>query len=163
MKRLLPDTNIYGELILDKDYEPIKNKILASCVIHGFEIVRRELRDVPKNVILDGRKLRLSLLHIYDELIKKSYPLTPEIELLAAQYFKEYKALGGSKSYYKLHNDFCVVACATIHQIDIVVSEDNKSMLVENALRAYDIVNLKEKRRTPQFFGYLEFKRWLSE
>lgn len=163
MKRLLPDTNIYGELILDKDYERLKNKIQSSCVIHGFEVVRSELRDVPKQVVLDGKKLRISLLHIYDELIKKSYPLTPEIEELSSQYFKEYKALGGSQAYDKLHNDFCVVACATIHQIDIVVSEDNKSMLVENALRAYNLINSKEKRRTPGFLGYLEFKRWLSE
>ncbi|HIG93221.1 TPA: type II toxin-antitoxin system VapC family toxin [Candidatus Woesearchaeota archaeon] len=163
MKRLLPDTNIYGELILDKDYELLKNKILALCVIHGFEIVRGELRDVPRNVLLEGKKLGLSLLHIYDELIKKSYPLTPEIEELSTKYFQEYKSLGGSKSFDKLHNDFCVVACATIHQIDIVVSEDNKSMLVESALRAYDIINSKEKRRTPSFLGYLEFKRWLVE
>ena len=163
MKRLLLDTNIYGELILDKEYELLKNRIKLGCVIHGFEVVRDELRDVPKNVILEGKKLRLSLLHIYDEIIKKSYLLTPEMEELADKYFKEYAALGGSKSYHKLHNDFCVVACATIHQIDIVVSEDNKSMLVENALKAYDLVHSKEKRRTPHFLGYLEFKRWLGE
>lgn len=162
MKRLLADTNIYGELALDKEYELLKNKIKSTCIVHGFEIVRRELRAVPKNAVLNDRKLRLALLHIYDEITKKSYPLTLEIEELCRYYFKEYRAFGGSKSFDKLHNDFCVVACATIHQIDIVVSEDNKSMLVENALKAYDLVNEHNNRKTPRFIGYLEFKRWLS-
>ncbi len=119
MKRLLLDTNIYGEFILDRDFLKLKEEIQNKFVIHGFKIIRNELRDVPKEIKLERKNLRISLLHIYDELVKKDY------------------------------------------QIDVVVSEDNKSMLTENALKAYRIINALEKKKTPNFIGYLEFKRWL--
>ena len=163
MKRLLLDTNIYGELVFDADYSQLKNKISQQCVIHGFDVVRKELRDVPKKIKVYNHSLRISLLHIYDEMIAKSYPLTEEISRLAHQYYKMYRDLGGSKSQEHMFNDLTVVACASLHQIDIVVSEDNKSMLVENALKAYSLINEEQKIRTPEFIGYLQFKRWLSE
>ena len=161
MKRFLLDTNIYGELILDSDFVKIKTEIAEKAVIHGFKVIRDELRDVPKKIKLNRNNLRIGLLHIYDELISKSYPLTAEIGKLSNDYYKIYRKLGGSKEQGKIIDDFLIVACAAIHQIDIVVSEDNKSMLVENALKAYDLVNALKKKRTPKFIGYLEFKRWL--
>ncbi len=163
MKRFLFDTNIYGELVLDAQFELLKEKIKLKCIVHGFAPVRQELRDVPKKVRIEGGSLRLSLLHLYDELIKKVYPLTPKIEALSTAYYQTYRELGGSRSFDKQYIDFCVVACATIHQIDIVVSEDNKSILVENSLKAYDLVNIKQGKKTPQFIGYLKLKRLLDE
>ncbi|MEW5896276.1 MAG: hypothetical protein AB1668_01160 [Nanoarchaeota archaeon] len=88
---------------------------------------------------------------------------TQEIKGLAGDYYEAYRQLGGSKGHDVMFDDFSIVACATIYQIDIVVSEDNKTMLTENALKAYDLVNSLQKKRTPSFIGYLEFKRWLSE
>ena len=38
--------------------------------------------------------------------------------------------------------------------MDIVVSEDEKTMLTENAIHAYRLVNGIFKTRTPQFIGY---------
>ena len=163
MKRLLLDTNIYGELIFDADLDNLKDKIKEGCVIHGFDIVRKELRNTPKESHQFGKNVRLSLLFLYDDLIKKSYSITEDMNELSYLYYTTYRTLGGSKSFDDLKNDFCVVACATIHQIDIVVSEDNKTMLVENALKAYDIVNSSRKVKTPEFIGYLKFKRWLHE
>ncbi len=163
MKRLLADTNIYGELVLDADYSCLKEAIAQKYVLHGFTVVRKELRDTPKTAQVYGKNLRTALLHVYDELTKKSYPLTNEIEDLAKNYHVVYRQLGGIRSYNKLGNDFCVVACAAIHQIDVVVSEDNKSMLSELALKSYALVHALRKRRTPTFIGYLEFKRWLRE
>lgn len=163
MKRLLLDTNIYGELVLDADFEALKRSILLHCVVHGFRVIRDELRDVPKDNMIGGKSLRLSLLHIYDEFTKKSYPLTDDIRQLGELYFKEYRNLGGSKAPEKMIPDLWIVACATMNQIDIVVSEDNKSMLTENALKAYDTVNTVHQKKTPNFIGYLELKRWLLE
>lgn len=161
MKRLLLDTNIYGELILDVDFLKLREEIRKKFVVHGFKIIRDELRDVPKKVKLEGKNLRISLLHIYDELTNKDYVSDKKIKKLAESYHGAYREFGGSKAYDKMYNDFCIVACAAIYQIDIVVSEDNKSMLTENALKAYNLVNSLEEERTPEFIGYLKFKRWL--
>jgi hypothetical protein len=163
MRRLLLDTNIYGEMVLDSEFFKIKENIPKKAIIHGFKVVRNELRDVPLQLKIGKKNMRIALLHIYDEIIKKSYGLTVDINDLANSYFEEYKKLGGSQAHDKMFNDFCVVACASIHKVDIVVSEDSKSMLVENALQAYKTINISKSIRTPEFIGYLEFKRWLSE
>jgi len=163
MKRLLLDTNIYGEIIFDQDFNNVKEKIQEKCVIHGFKIVRDELRDVPSKIKVNGVNLRIGLLHIYDEITSKSYPFTEEMKVLGEKYYELYRKFGGSKSYDVMLKDCCIVACASIHQIDIVVSEDSKSMLSENALKAYESVNGLEKIKNPSFIGYLEFKRWLGE
>lgn len=161
MKRLLLDTNIYGELIFDGDFTKLKAAIPKKYVIHGFKVVRDELRDLPKEIKVEGKNLRIGLLHIYDELTKKSYGVTEEMAALADDYYVNYRQMGGSKSKDKIYNDFLIVACASSQQIDVVVSEDTKTMLVENALKAYNLVNNVEKMKTPNFIGYLEFKRWL--
>ena len=82
MKRLLLDTNIYGELIFDSDFIKLKTAISKKYVVHGFKVVRDELRDLPKEIKVEGKNLRIGLLHIYDELTKKSYVLTEELTKL---------------------------------------------------------------------------------
>lgn len=161
MKRLLLDTNIYGEMVFDTDYLKIKNVFRKKVVIHGFKVVRNELRDVPKKVKFEEKNLRIRLLHIYDEFVSKCYEVTPQMEKLSKDYYDGYHQFGGIRSYLDLKNDFLVVACASIHQIDVVVSEDNKSMLSENALKSFQLINSTQNLRTPEFIGYLEFKRWL--
>ena len=44
MKRLLLDTNIYGELIFDGDFTKLKAAIQKKYVVHGFKVVRDELK-----------------------------------------------------------------------------------------------------------------------
>lgn len=163
MKRLLLDTNIYGEMIFDKSFPIIKENIKEKVVVHGFRVVRDELRDIPKSSKIQGRNMRIGLLHIYDELIKKEYLVTPEMEKLSEEYYKCYHQLGSIHPYDKMHNDFLVVACATLNQVDVVISEDNKTLLVENALKSYDLINKQLNKKTPNFIGYLEFKRLLLE
>ncbi|MBS3169277.1 hypothetical protein J4210_02230 [Candidatus Woesearchaeota archaeon] len=163
MKRLLLDTNIYGEMIFDAEYNLLKENIAKKVVVHGFKVVREELRDVPRSSRISGRNLRVALLHIYDEMVKKSYVDDSTIKDLAEKYYIQYKKNGGNHSRDKMTADFSVVACATIHQIDIVVSEDNKTMLIETAIKAYNLINKSLQKRTPNFIGYLEFKRLLLE
>ncbi len=161
MKRLLLDTNIYGEMIFDADFLGLSRCLKEQFVVHGFRVIREELRDIPRSSRLQGRNLRISLLHIYDELIKKEYHITVEMEQLSKEYYLVYHQLGSIHPYDKMRNDFLIVACATINQIDLVVSEDNKTLLVENALKAYQIVNQQKNRQTPNFIGYLELRRLL--
>ena len=162
MKRVLLDTNIYGELIFDEQFVLLKEKIPSLFVVHGFQIVRQELRAVPSRIKTNGVNVRLGVLHIYDELTKKSYAITSDVKRLSELYHQSYRLFGGSLSYDAVKNDFMIVACASIHGIDIVVSEDAKTMLVESAKKAYSATNNIEKLRIPTFIGYLEFKKWLA-
>ena len=163
MKRLLLDTNIYGEMIFDADFLMLKEGLRNEFVVHGFRVVRDELRNIPKSSKIQGKNMRIALLHVYDEIVKKEYLPTEEMERLSNEYYQVYHQLGSIHSYEKIHNDFLIVACATLNQIDLVVSEDNKTLLVENALRAYDLVNKQKNMKTPNFKGYLELKRLLLE
>jgi hypothetical protein len=54
-----------------------------------------------------------------------------------------------------------IVAEATISKLDIVVSDDNRTMLSEPAKRAYFSVNKEHNLFTPNFIGYSEFKKKL--
>ena len=161
MKRLLLDTSIYGEIIFDGDGKRLADGLKGKVVVHGFKIVRDELRQTPKSIIYDGNKIRLNLLSVYDDIIKKSYELNKEIKELAEEYYKIYKELGGNKGREDMSNDLLIVACASINSIDIVASEDNKTLLSENALKAYKVVNEINNVRNPTFIGYLKLKRWL--
>ena len=87
--------------------------------------------------------------------------VTEEMKQIAKSYYDAYREFGGSKSFESIGEDFTVIACASVHGIDVVVSNDEKSMLTENAVRAYKLVNGIAKKRMPDFIGYEEFKRRL--
>ena len=106
--------------------------------------------------------LRITLLSLYDEITRgKEFTITEEMNQLANSYYKAYREFGGSKSLDSIIEDFTIISCASVHGIDIVVSDDTKSMLTENAVRAYRLVNEIAKKRTPDFIDYEEFKRRL--
>jgi len=165
MKRVILDTNIYGRIV-EKEQEEELSQFLEKrrdIIIYGFDVVRKELRNITNDVRLEKRLLRLLLLGLYDRLVKSHiYQTTEPIRQLAADYRKTYNELGGKKSEREMLNDFLIVACASIHQLDIVVSEDNKTMLSDEALKAYRIVNNLRKYKTPDFVGYEEFRRLFS-
>ena len=160
MKRLLLDTNIYGVLLLESNLDIIKKELLSTYIVHGFTIIRKELRNTSPSLVYQGKNLRINLLQIYDDIIRKSYELNLEISNLADFYFRLYKELNGAKGYDEMHNDFLIVACAAVYGIDIVVSADKASLLSSQALRAYSLVNDISKKRNPKFVTYEEFKRW---
>ena len=58
-------------------------------------------------------------------------------------------------------NDFLIVAQATISRLDIVVSEDNRTMLSKKSRDVYDKINKEHDLITPNFIGYKEFKNKL--
>ena len=55
-------------------------------------------------------------------------------------------------------NDFLIVACASKNNLDIIVSNDNITMLAENAIKAYKNINKMLSLKTPKFIDYKEFK-----
>lgn len=138
----------YHDAISMRKY--LKISSLPLC----FDKSVQSLEATPK-VHIDGINLRLDLLRLYDELVKKELTMKEQI---AEAYAQAYVELGGSVSLAKLKNDFLIVASASGHNVDIVVSEDNSTMLNELAMKSYRIINTSLRLSLPRFIGYEEFK-----
>ncbi|MEK6888034.1 MAG: PIN domain-containing protein [Candidatus Aenigmatarchaeota archaeon] len=165
MKRVILDTNIFGEIVDSKEVEEIKQlaERHKDIVIYGFDIIRKELRNITKDVRTEGKLVRLMLLGLYDKLVRfHAYFATAAISQLADEYYEVYQELGGKRSKKEMMNDFLIVACASIHELDIVVSNDTKTMRSDIALKSYEIVNKLKKYRMPGFIGYESFRRLIS-
>lgn len=159
--RIILDTNIYGFIVKRQEIDLIRKTFeqKRSVKIYGFEIIRKELREVPRKIRVEGKNLRIILLSLYDELTKISYQNNSKIESLARDYFSTFRELGGVKK--RLLNDFRIVSCAALNNLDIVVSEDSESMRSELSMKTYRIVNQLRKLRTPEFYTYDQFRRLL--
>lgn len=165
MKRVIFDTNIYGLIVEDKNRTKIRYKIEKerAVIVYGLPLIRKELRDTPRNIRVEGANLRNYLLSIYDE-ITKNHALRHlnEAENLASHYFIAYKELGGYSSRSEMLKDMIIVACASLNNMDIVISNDNKTMLSEKSVKSYKIINQVNKTNTPRFLNYEEFKKELK-
>ena len=150
MINALFDSNIYGILIVDKDNGPDliqKIKSDSNFIIHNFKLIRNELRGAP------------ATLPVYDRLVAKRVIVeNKQISDLAHKYFENYKQNGGVQGQKKIMNDFKIVACATLYNCDLVVTEDQRTLLNPVSIMAYRYVNLKINRRTPTFYRYKDIK-----
>ena len=163
MHRILLDTSVYGKLATEKD---ILDKIrqqreLHKFVIYGSSLIRNELRATPKTKVQGARKLRILLLEIYDTFITKQNHIlafNKLIETLSEDYFKEYRKHKGHLSQDALRNDFIIIATATIYHLDIVVSDDENTMLSEVAVKSFRAVNKRYGLPDPLFRSYTQFK-----
>ena len=167
MKRVLPDTNFYELMLKYLEIEKIR-KIKESGVIvfYGVDIIRKELRATPKTktefVRNELLKLRNALLLIYDLLVgAHQYKIESKTNQLADDYYIAYKVLKGKAQKEEIIADFKIVACASIHNIDVLVSDDNKTLLSPESKKAYNSVNNINNLRTPNFMGFEEFKKLL--
>lgn len=157
--KILPDTNFYGLIIIDSARKEIHEAIhKSSFLIFGFDVIRQELRNTSKSSSNLNRNLRIDLLNIYDDLVQKNYSLNDKISKLAEDYFRVYREFGGNISKEKMIPDFTIVACATIKQMDILISDDKHSLLTENSLKTYKLVNELKGLVMPRFISYQEFK-----
>ncbi len=165
MKRVLLDTNIYGEMAVDKDLFKLRQayKIKRIAVVYGFPLIRKELKATPRTKSYHGGNLRIAMLSLYDEFIAYHKLRVDEEKLhsIALKYYEMYMKLGGNKSKDVLLKDFIIVACASQNNMDIVVSNDDASMLSELSLKAYQLVNKILELTNPNFIGYEEFKTML--
>ena len=79
-KKYILDANIYGEMVVDKE-------------------LRKELRNTPKKIRIEGKNLRNFLLILYDSFTKDhQLAITEDINKIADSYYTKYRELGGSKS-----------------------------------------------------------------
>ncbi len=154
------DPNVYG--VLSEEAPPLilaKISDSENVIIYGFSVVRKELRDTPKNLVKRGVKFRNVLLNSYDALTEGHYlELTRLVEALRDEYLANY--FGGiSKS--KLKNDFLIVACASLNRLDVLVSEDEHSMFSKKATEAYNKVNIQNGLRMPAFYSIKQLEKLL--
>jgi len=165
MMRIIMDTNIYGEIAKEKQIHEFLDRIgtQREFIFYGIRgIIRMEIRNTPSNIKIWNRSLRILLLSLYDSIIKThELSLNADITFLADRYYDAYRELGGSKSKYLIINDFLIVATASFNNMDILVSNDNYTLLTENSIRAYSLINKTKKLKVPSFINYLEFKRRL--
>ena len=169
MKRELLDSNIYGKIIEKMDVDLILNNLpKSSIVVYGSDVIRRELRDTPKEKIMIAEnkkiKIRILLLNLYDFVVKNhQLKTTDAVKELAEAYYLTYKKFGGFKARDEIINDFIIVSTATLNKLDVVYSEDNKTMLGTDAIKSYELVNSIKKLKTPKFKSYEEFKNEISK
>ena len=163
MKRVLLDANVYGELAIDPALARIKERMLggADLVFYGSEVIRKELRDTPKSQRFANRNLRILLLSIYDEITKeRALGVSAEISVLADNFYRAYKQFGGLKPKHEIMADFLIIASAVLHGLDVVVSNDEKTMFTENAVKAYRLICTVKEKRVPRMIAYDDFRRW---
>ncbi len=163
-KRILFDTSVYGKLAEDDSLFILllEKKKHINVVFYGCSIIRNELRATPKNIKELNQSLRIHLLYLYDSLITKdnhNLMINEFVERLAKKYMEEYKIRKGSIGYDNLKNDFFIVALATIYQMDILVSNDQRTLLSHPAIEAYEHVNKQQGFRDPVYLHYDLFKR----
>ena len=157
MLRVIFDTNIYGNLAEEPDREEIEKNIQEEkdFVVYNFPLIRKEIRNIPK-ITKASKKARILLLSMYDRIteghfLKNSIKITD----LAKMYFDHYRNLGGIYGWdTNIWVDFMIVACASFNGLDIVYSDDQRTMLGKIALKAYKHINIKENLRNPDFLDY---------
>ncbi|MBI5001983.1 hypothetical protein HZC31_01210 [Candidatus Woesearchaeota archaeon] len=163
-KRILLDTNVYGKLVEDTFIFPLllDQKTCNNLVVYGTDVIRKELRAISKKATdKKGQKIRLYTLYVYDNLITKAnhtLRVNNFIECLAQLYMNGYKIRGGGVGEAEIKNDFLIVACATLHNLDIVISDDKRTMLSTAALAAYKWVNQKQGFQNPNYMHYITFR-----
>lgn len=167
MKKMILDTNVYGNIAKEKEPYWTLEKVRSqhNYVFYGIrEVIRKEIRETPKDIrLLDNKSLRMLLLSLYDAIIKQhELKLNEKTSFIAKRYCEVYKELGGGISKENVINDFLIIACASVNNMNVVVSDDNSTMLSKNSLKSYNIINKTLNLRTPEFIDYSKFKRWFS-
>ncbi len=160
MTKALLDTNVYTALL--KEGENGKSLILQATAVGfsfcGFEEVRHELKSAPRMVTTFSRNLRADLLRLYEAMIMREYRFEQRMMDLAVEYYKAYRAFGGGIAHRDIITDFLIVACASLKQVDVIVSQDSTSMLNAYARKAYAEVNAQHGLAVSKLWTYEEFK-----
>lgn len=165
MNRILFDTSVYGRLIYEPEVlEKIERKYKKEFIIYGCSTIRKELKDTPKHIIHGKRKTQIELLNVYDSfIVKENHDLKYNklVEDLSLDYFNEYKKNKGASSLDSIKNDFIIIATATIYQLEIIISDDKRTMFSDKAIESYKIVNRRYGLKDPEFKDYETFKKEL--
>ena len=101
------------------------------------------------------------MLSLYDGITGGRY-LKDSIQVnrIAMKFYNAYRHFGGIANWDKtnLDIDFNIVACAAFYKLDIVVSDDSKTMLSKPALKAFKHICIKESYWQPNFWKYSDLR-----
>jgi len=166
MKRIMFDTSVYGELVDEEEVLIRVNREAENheFIIYGAQAIRKELRATPKSRTHKSNKLRILLLNIYDGFVSndnQNLKFNKLVEDLSNDYFLEYKKNKGNLSNEDMLIDFIIIATATIYQLDIIISDDENTMLSDKSIKSYESVNRKYGLHDPIFKKYSQFKQEL--
>ena len=164
------DTNVYGELLIEEKDEELIDKIRTDKknLIYGVDVIEKELEKTLIEIKYKGKELRRLLIDLFESLSDEIINITPLAKHLAEEYFERYKKISKSRKYnikkeksedQSLRIDFQIIAIASIHSIDIVVSADTRTMLSQISKDIFKYVNKINQLRTPEFLIYKEFKK----
>ncbi|MBS3148013.1 hypothetical protein J4219_03960 [Candidatus Woesearchaeota archaeon] len=154
--RVIFDTNIYGFLADESLIAQIEPRIIdnGALIVYGCSVIRKELRDAPRDA-------RLALLELYDHITKsRDLAVSSEAQVLAQEYYAEAKRENQHiRAYAEICKDFLIVAVASLNNLDIVFSDDSKTMKADSCIKAYQLVNLRHNLRPPNFLSYSILKQ----
>ena len=178
-KTYILDTNVYGELLIERNSEEIIKKLEgdSSLYIYGIDIIKKELGKIPAEVKYQNKLFKEAVLSLYKSLVEENLKLFPLSEHLASEYYKKFNELRKSGKYYRslepkikkyteddLKIDFQIIAMASLKNIDIVISTDKRTILSEIAENTYSKINNLNDLRTPKLIKYSEFiRRYFNE
>ena len=76
------------------------------------------------------------------------------------QFYNSYREFGGIKNWHEsnIDVDFTIFACASFYKLDLVISDDSRTMLSKPALKAYKHICAKEAQWKPNFWKYSDLK-----
>ena len=144
VKTYILDTNVYGELLIEKYGKEIIKKIIedSRIYIYGLDIIENELENTPIELRYRNEILKKVVINIYESIIKEELKLVPIAKHLASEYYKKFDDLRKSGRYYNVLDqkikkyteedlivDFQIIAMASLKNIDIVVSADKRTIL----------------------------------
>lgn len=164
MLKAIFDTSIYGRLLEKKDFAIIKNLLEdKEFIIYGFEPIKKQIENTPSKLMLEKLEKKKILIELYNKLTQDRYLRNSIIiRSLAKKYHDYYLKLGGSVMFKNVEVDFTIIACASMYGLDVVVSDDKKTMLKKKALKSYKHINKKENLRSPDFWFYNDLKEKYS-
>ncbi|MBI5389809.1 hypothetical protein HZB01_05525 [Candidatus Woesearchaeota archaeon] len=164
MLRVLLDTNIYGLISIDIERRKIIDALYhpLAPLVYGMPLIRKELRDTTRTLKMGGINIRNDLLILYDEVTKKhALSIPEEAAALVEKYFAASQGFGNSYGFKELETDFMIVACAALHELDVVISQDKRTMCSDACLKAYALVHSIKGLKNPEFINYDRFKEKL--
>ena len=162
--RVVPDTTIFGFLLNEKNISEILIKIKEDKYfkVVGLNIVRQEIKKVKKWKL---KETKSKILNIYESMIDTEKNINSKVNSLAKKYYSKYLDLGGKKDFEDLKTDLEIVAYASIHNIDIIISGDRETHNTTHPKgaifqTAYSEVNATDTNfRTPNFWKYYLLKQ----
>jgi len=158
MKNILLDTNIYGLALEKKDVAHAlaflaeeKQKSEKRYFVLGSEIINDEINANPH------KETKTRLNELYQVVISGEIRLTDKIKELALEYLNECK----NNSVKITIEDCQIVASSCFANVDLIVTDNRKTMMNPKAIDIFTSISRNKKLRTVKFVGYETLKRFL--